>query len=132
MPKISLVTLGVSDLGRARAFYADGLAWPVKDVPSDEIVFLPLAGAWLALFGREALAADSGVAPEGSGFRGVTLAHNVESRAAVDAFVARAEQAGARVVASPAEKPWGGYAGVFADPDGHLWEVAWNPHLDLT
>lgn len=131
-PKISLVTLGVADLDRSRRFYADGLGLPVRPTPSDEIVFLPLDGAWLALFERGALAADSGVDAAGSGFRGLTLAHNVGSREEVDALVAQAERAGARVASRPAGKPWGGYAATFADPDGHLWEVAWNPHFDLT
>lgn len=131
-PKISLVTLGVADLARSKSFYAEGLGLPLADFASDEVVFFALDGTWLGLFGREALAADSGVAAAGAGFRGVTLAHNVGSRDEVDALVAQAERAGARVVAPPVAKAWGGYAGVFADPDGHLWEVAWNPHFDLT
>lgn len=131
-PKIGLVTLGVADLARSKAFYVDGLGLPVLDFPSDEVVFLPLDGTWLGLFGREALAEDSGVDAAGSGFRGVTLAHNVASRDAVDALLAQAAGAGATIVAPASDKPWGGYSGTFADPDGHLWEVAWNPHFDLT
>ena len=131
-PKISLVTLGVADLGRARRFYADGLGLPVKETGSDEVVFFELEGTWLGLYGLADLAADSGLVVDGTGFRGVTLAHNVDSPAEVDNLVAHAEAAGARVTSPPVEKSWGGYAGVFADLDGHLWEIAWNPHLDLT
>lgn len=131
-PKISLVTLGVDDLARAKRFYAEGLGLPLRPFESDEVAFFALQGTWLGLFGRDSLAADSGVDAGGTGFGGITLAHNVGSPEEVDDLVLRAERAGARVTAPPAAKSWGGYAGVFADPDGHLWEVAWNPHFDLT
>ena len=132
-PKIGLVTLGVRDLTRAVAFYRDGLGLPAPDYKAgDEVAFLPLEGTWLALFGRADLAKDAGVSAEGSGFAGVALAHNEPSKAGVDAVFAEALAAGAKLVKAPADTSWGGYSGYFADPDGHLWEVAWNPGIDLT
>ncbi|MDB5447301.1 MAG: lactoylglutathione lyase-like lyase [Phenylobacterium sp.] len=133
-PKISLVTLGVRDLERAVAFYRDGLKLPVHESykPGEAIAFLPLEGTWLALFGREALAKDADVSSEGSGFAGITLAHNEPSKEGVDRVFAEALAAGATAVKPPHDVFWGGYSGYFADPDGHLWEVAWNPMTDLT
>lgn len=127
-PRISLITLGVRDLDRSRRFYCEGLGLvPLESPP--EVVFFALNGSWLALFGREALAADAGVDAAGSGFAGVTLAHNVGGEAEVDALMAEAAAAGARLVKPAQRTSWGGYAGYFADPDGHLWEVAHNPFL---
>jgi hypothetical protein len=125
-PGISIVTLGVEDLERSTEFYRDGLGFPEREWDGD-ITFLETSGTWLALYPREALAADATVPVEGSGFRGVTLAHNVASRAAVDAVLAEAEAAGATLVKPAAETDWGGYSGYFADPDEFLWEVAWAP-----
>jgi uncharacterized protein len=131
--KISLVTLGVSDLARSFAFYRDGLGLPARDYEPDQgIAFFDLEGTWLALFSREDLAADAGVPAAGDGFGGITLAHNEPSREAVDAVFAEAVAAGAAVVKLPADTSWGGYSGYFADPDSHLWEVAFNPFTDLT
>ena len=128
--RVSVITLGVADLARSRAFYESGLSWTVGD-SADSIVFFQLNGMVLALYPRDALAADAGVSPDGSGFAGITLAHNVGSPAVVDALLEQAEQAGGRVV-KPAEKAsWGGYSGYFADPDGHLWEVVYNPFWTL-
>lgn len=125
-PRISMITLGVADLARAVAFYEQGLCLPRMDSPP-EVAFFTLNGTWLALYGREALAADAGISAAGSGFPGFTLAHNLASEAEVDALMAQAVAAGARLV-KPAQKVfWGGYSGYFADPDGHLWEVAHNP-----
>jgi catechol 2,3-dioxygenase-like lactoylglutathione lyase family enzyme len=129
--KISLVTLGVADLGRALRFYRDGLGLPVH-METPEVVFFALEGTWLALYGREDMAADAGIAPEGAGFAGITLAHNVPSRDDVDVVLRTAEMAGGRLVKPGGDTDWGGYIGYFADPDGHLWEVAWNPGMDLT
>lgn len=129
-PRISIITLGVSDLQRSIQFYQDGLELPRYDWDGD-IAFFETAATWLALFPRDALAEDAGVPPQGSGFSGVTLAHIVRSRAAVDALMEQAVAAGARRVKSPEEKSWGGYSGYFADPDGCLWEIAWNPHFPL-
>ena len=127
--RISLVTLGVSDLKRARAFY-EALGWRTNARPDDDVVFLQSGGMILALWGRDQLAADSGVEDRG-GFGGVTLAHNVRSPAAVDSVIDEARAAGATIARQADETFWGGYAGVFVDPDGHPWEVAYNPHWTL-
>lgn len=123
-----MVTLGVGDLERSVHFYEHGLGLPRMESPP-EVAFFTLDGTWLALYGRESLAADPGVAPAVSGFAGIALAHNVASEAAVDAVMQEAVAAGAALV-KPADKAsWGGYTGYFADPDGYLWEVAYNPHF---
>jgi catechol 2,3-dioxygenase-like lactoylglutathione lyase family enzyme len=127
--RLSLVTLGVSDLGRARAFY-EALGWKTGAAPGDDVVFFQAGGMIVALWGRGQLAEDSGV-EDGGGWGGVTLALNVRSPAEVDAVVEEARAAGARIVREPAETFWGGYSGVFVDPDGHPWEVAHNPHWTL-
>ncbi len=127
-PRISIITLGVSDLPRSIEFYRDGLRLPMRD-NGDAIAFFQTAGTWLALFPRDALAADANVPDDGSGFRGFTLAHNVESREQVDALLRQAEAAGGKIVKPAQDTDWGGYSGYFSDPDGYLWEVAWNPHI---
>jgi predicted lactoylglutathione lyase len=124
--RLSLVTLGVGDLARARAFY-EALGWQTNAAPDDDVVFFQAGGMAVALWGRTELADDSGVT-DGGGWGGITLAHNVRSREEVDAIVAEAERAGAQVTRAPGETFWGGYTGVFVDPDGHPWEVAHNPH----
>ena len=128
-PRISLVTLGVEDLGRARSFY-EALGWPTGAGPDDDVVFFRAGGTILGLWSREALAEDSGV-EDGGGWGGVTLAHNVRSPAEVDAVLAEAEAAGATIARPPSETFWGGYAGVFHDPEGHAWEIAHNPFWTL-
>jgi len=127
-PRISMVTLGVRDLARAIEFYERGLGLPRIDSPP-EVAFFNLNGSWLGLYGREALAEDASVYPDGEGFAGVALAHNVVSEAEVDAVIEQAVGAGATLVKAPRKVFWGGYSGYFADPDGHLWEVAHNPFL---
>lgn len=127
-PRISMITLGVRDLARAVRFYEQGLGLPRMESPP-EVAFFTLNGTWLALFGREDLAADAGVAAEGGGFTGFSLAHNLTSEAAVDALMAEALAAGATLVKPAGATEWGGYAGYFADPDGYLWELAHNPHF---
>jgi predicted lactoylglutathione lyase len=127
--RLSLVTLGVSDLGRSRAFY-EALGWTTGAEPSDDVVFFQSGGMIVALWGRDQLAADSGVTDSG-GWGGVTLAHNVRSPQEVDAVIAEAEAAGATIARPGAATFWGGYSGVFIDPDGHPWEVAHNPHWQL-
>jgi uncharacterized protein len=127
--RVSLITLGVGDLARARAFY-ERLGWESGAEPSDDVVFFQAGGCIVALWGREQLARDSGVTDAG-GWGGVTLAYNVDSPAAVDAVIAEAEAAGARIARAGAETFWGGYSGVFVDLDGHPWEVAHNPHWTL-
>jgi len=128
-PRISMITLGVADLARARRFYVEGLGLPAEPDSSEGIVFLPLAGVTLALYPRDALAEDATVPVAGSGFRGFTLSHNLRSPAEVDAFMAHALTAGATLVKPAQEVFWGGYSGYFADPDGFLWEVAYNPNF---
>lgn len=130
-PHLSMVTLGVRDLARAVRFYEEGLGLPRLALDNDAVAFFPLAGAWLSLFGRDALAADAGVAAEGAGFSGISLAHNVGSREAVDATLAQAVAAGGTLVKAGQDVFWGGYSGYFSDPDGHLWEVAWNPFMQV-
>ncbi|RCV91272.1 VOC family protein [Billgrantia montanilacus] len=127
-PRISMITLGVRDLERSVRFYEQGLGLPRMESPP-EVAFFTLNGSWLGLYGREALAADAGVLPEGSGFAGVALAHNLGSEAAVDELLAQAVAAGATLVKAAEKVFWGGYSGYFADPDGYLWEVAHNPFV---
>ena len=128
-PRISMITLGVSDLDAARHFYEEGLGLPRMLTDDDNVVFFPLQGTWLGLYPRNALAQDATVAAAGDGFSGITLAHNVASREAVDQLLAQAVKAGARLIKPAQDVFWGGYSGYFADLDGHLWEVAWNPHF---
>lgn len=126
---MSLVTLGVGDLDRARAFYS-ALGWrPAQDL--DDVVFYQAGGMVVALWDRAALAADTVVADRG-GWGGITLAHNVRSREEVDAVLTEAELAGGRVRRRGAATEWGGYSGIFTDPDGHAWEVAHNPFWTVT
>lgn len=127
--RISLITLGVEDLARARHFY-EALGWTASTAPGDDVVFFQTGGMVLALWSRTDLAHDSGVENRG-GWGGVTLAHNVASPSDVDAIITAAESAGATVSRRPAETFWGGYSGVFLDPDGHPWEVAHNPGWPL-
>ncbi len=124
--RLSLVTLGVRDLRRARAFY-EALGWTTSAALDDEVVFFQAGGMIVALWGREQLAEDSGVVDPG-GWGGVTLAYNTRSPGEVDAAIEEARAAGATIPREPAATFWGGYSGVFVDPDGHPWEVAHNPH----
>jgi hypothetical protein len=124
-PRVSLITLGVSDLGRSRAFY-EALGWIAAASPAEDVVFFQTGGMVVGLWRRTDLAEDSGVDDEG-GWGGVTLAHNVRSPAEVDAVIEEAGAAGGTIAREPAETFWGGYSGVFIDPDGHPWEVAHNP-----
>lgn len=126
-PRISIVTLGVSDLPRSVAFYRDGLGLTLYDEKTESIAFFQNKGTWLALYPRDALAADVGIPTEGSGFSGVTLAHNLRSKEEVDELLDVAVAAGATLVKPAQDTFWGGYSGYFSDPDGYLWEIAWNP-----
>jgi catechol 2,3-dioxygenase-like lactoylglutathione lyase family enzyme len=125
-PRISMITLGVRDLAAAAKFYEEGLGFPRME-SSQEVAFFTLDGTWLGLYGRDALAADATVSPQGSGFESFALAHNVESEVEVDQLITQAVSAGASLVKKPGKVSWGGYSGYFKDPDGHLWEVAYNP-----
>jgi predicted lactoylglutathione lyase len=127
--RLSLVTLGVTDLARARRFY-EALGWTTGAAPSDDVVFFQTGGMIVALWDRASLAEDSVMADSG-GWGGVTLAHNVRSPEEVDSVLAEAERAGATIGRSGTETVWGGYSGVFVDPDGHPWEVAHNPHWTI-
>ncbi|MFI5027465.1 MAG: VOC family protein [Solirubrobacterales bacterium] len=128
--RVSLVTLGVSELGRARAFY-EALGWRTGAGPGDEVVFFQAGEMVLALWDRARLADDSGVKDEG-GWGGITLALNFSSREEVEAVVEEARAASAEIAREPAETFWGGYSGLFVDPDGHRWEIAHNPHWTVT
>jgi hypothetical protein len=127
--RVSLITLGVSDLARSRRFY-EGLGWTTGAEPDDDVAFFQAGGAIVALWDRARLAEDSMVDDAG-GWGGVTLAHNVRSPAEVDAVLDEAAAAGAIIARRGAETFWGGYSGVFVDPDGHPWEVAHNPHWTI-
>lgn len=127
--RVSLITLGVTDLQRARAFY-EALGWSTPDGPEADVVFYQAGGMIVALWSREELAKDSGV-EDGGGWGGITLAYNVGSPAEVDAVIEEARAAGARIPRAGAATFWGGYSGVFIDPDGHPWEVAHNPFWTL-
>jgi hypothetical protein len=129
-PRLTLVTLGVADVPRARDFYR-ALGFTPSGFASDDVCFFDAGGVVLGLFGRQPLADEAHVAAEGSGFRAFTLAHNARSEADVDAVLAHAVSCGARQVKAAEKVFWGGYSGYFADLDGHLWEVAYNPGFPL-
>ena len=129
--RISLITLGVADVQASAAFY-ERLGWTRSSASQEQIVFIKLKGLALGLFSRDELAMDANLPEAGpAGFAGITLAHNLESPQAVDAAMALAVAAGARQVKAPEKVFWGGYSGYFADPDGHLWELAHNPFAPL-
>jgi len=131
--KISLVGLGVRDFQKSLAFYRDGLGFvPHNYAEGEDHVMFRLEGSWLSLYPRDKLAEDATIADDGHGFSGMTLAHNVASPAEVDAVFAHAVSVGARAVKTPQNVFWGGYSSYFADPDGYLWEVAYNPFTDLS
>ena len=126
-PRISIITLGVADLGRAYQFYHHGLGFPASRTPEDGIIFFQTGGTCLALYPADKLAED--VAPdfptERSRFPGITLAHNTREKAQVDQLLQRAVQAGGKIEKPAQDTFWGGYSGYFSDPDGYLWEVAY-------
>ncbi len=129
--RVSLVTLGVKDLSRALEFYRDGLGWPLSSVGDENVAFFRTGGVVLALYRQDLLAGDVGVSAVGTGFSGVALAHNVAEREDVDLALDEAVAAGATLVKAAEDVSWGGRVGYFSDPDGHLWEVAWNPGFPL-
>ena len=129
-PRLTFITLGVEDVARARAFY-ERLGFKASPDSQESVTFFEAGGVVLGLFGRAALAQDAKVENTAPAFSGVVLAHNVSSESEVDAVLKQAEAAGARIL-KPAQKVfWGGYSGYFADPDGHLWEAAFNPFWPL-
>ena len=125
-PRISMITLGVKDIEKSVKFYEEGLGFPKMESPP-EVAFFSLNGSWLGLYGLESLAEDALVSSEGSGFNGFTLAHNVASENEVDHTIEEALSAGATLSKAAQKTSWGGYSGYFKDPDGNLWEVAYNP-----
>lgn len=131
--RINIITLGVKDLKLSRNFYEKGLGWKASPISDnyDGIVFYQAGGCVVSLFPRDELAKDALISPDGQGFRGFTLAHNVHDKDEVDRVLTAALDAGAAITKPAAETSWGGYSGYFSDPDGYLWEVAWNPFLEL-
>ena len=127
-PRINMITLGVKDMEKAIQFYANGLGLPRMPFEGGAAFFI-LDGSWLSLYPWTALAEDATVNATGSGFRGITLAHVVSSKEAVRDVLKQAVKSGGKLIKQAQDVFWGGYSGYFADPDGHLWEVAWNPHF---
>jgi len=128
--RVSLVTLGVADLKRSREFY-ERLGWRRSMAKAEGVVFFQAGGMALALFPRQELAKDANVTPQGDGFRGISLAYNARNRTEVNSVLEEAEAAGAKLVKPAQDAFWGGYSGYFSDPDGFLWEVAWNPSFAM-
>src|SRR5271156_6151872 len=128
--RISIVTLGVSNLGRSRNFY-ESLGWRRSMASAEGIIFFQAGGMALALYPRLELAKDANIPGEGQGFAGITLAYNGRSRDEVDTVLAEAKSVGARLLKPAQEAIWGGYSGYFSDPDDFLWEVAWNPSFPI-
>jgi uncharacterized protein len=128
--RVSLITLGVADLRISQSFY-ERLGWRRSMVQAEGIAFFQTGGMALALYPRGELAKDADLTPEGSGFRAISLAYNARTREEVDSVLQEAESAGAKIVKPAREAFWGGYSGYFADPDGFLWEVAWNPGFPI-
>lgn len=128
--RINLITLGVADVKRARKFY-EALGFEPSKASQDDVVFFHMNGTVLALHPRKTLAEDATVKNDGVGFDGITLAQNVADKNEVAGILAQAQEAGATVVKPAQDVYWGGHSGYFADPDGHLWEIAWNPHFPL-
>ncbi len=136
-PRITLITLGVDDLERSLSFYRDGLGLPSAGIVGTEfehgaVAFFTLSGGLtLAVWPRQSIAHDTGLPSSKANPTELTIGHNVSSRDEVDEVIAEAARAGATIVKSPAETFWGGYAGYFQDPDDHLWEIAWNPDINV-
>jgi predicted lactoylglutathione lyase len=128
--RVSLITLGVVDLERSRKFY-ESLGWRQSMADAEGIVFFQTGGIAVALYPRDELAKDANIAPGGDGFGGIALAYNTRHREEVDAVLAEAMAAGAKLLKPAKEASWGGYSGYFSDPDGFVWEVAWNPFFQM-
>ena len=130
-PRLTLITLGVNNLVASASFYEQNFGWQRLPASTDHIVFYGLNGIQLALFPKHELANDAGVSPDGSGFKSFSLAHNLRSEEAVDDLIAELEQKGVTIVKRPQKLFWGGYSSYISDPDGYLWEFAYNPYLPL-
>ncbi|MCC7367132.1 MAG: VOC family protein [Chloroflexi bacterium] len=131
--RVSLVTLGTRDLQRSISFYRDGLGWPMAEFGAEtgQVAFFRTGGTILTVYLRHLLAEEAGQSPEGSGFGGIVLSHNVRTRDEVDTAIAEVERAGGSVLRPARAMDWGGYCGHVADPDGHIWEIAWNPGFPI-
>jgi predicted lactoylglutathione lyase len=130
-PRLNIVTLGVADLSKTRQFYADAFGWIPANGSDENIVFFNHSGIVLALYSLDGLAEDAGIPAERSGFSGVTLAINAESKEELEAFHRKALAAGAKSLIEPSDTFWGGYHSYFADPDNHHWEIAWAPFWEF-
>jgi uncharacterized protein len=129
--QLHLITLGVKDLRLSLEFYEQGLGWKRAQASSGDVVFFSMGGVVLSIYPRDKLAEDATVAEAGVGFEGITLAYNTHSREEVDEVLRLAAGLGGKVVKPAQDVFWGGYSGYFSDPDGHLWEVAWNPFFEF-
>jgi len=129
--RVSILTLGVTDLARSRKFY-ERLGWRASTVSNDSITFFQAGSMILALYSRAELAKDANLSPEGQGFPGFTVSFNARTRAEVDKVLAEAKSAGGKILKPAQEAFWGGYSGYFADPDNFSWEVAWNPSFPIS
>jgi len=130
-PRISIITLGVRDVKASTKFYRDGLGLPLSSHSNEHISFFELKGAWLALYGWDQLAEDANASGKADGFSGVTLAHIVHTKEEVRELLTLAASSGGAIVKPAEDTSWGGYSGYFSDLDGHLWEIAWNPHFQI-
>ena len=129
--RLTIIGLGVSDLKASTQFYEEAFGWEKTSSSNDDITFIQLNGILLSLYPRELLAEDATVSPEGSGFRGFTLAYNARSEKEVDDIIADLESKGVEIIKRPQKVFWGGYSSYIADPDGNLWEIAYNPYLPM-
>ncbi|MCE3259797.1 MAG: lactoylglutathione lyase-like lyase [Bacteroidetes bacterium] len=129
--RLNIITLGVKDLSRALSFYEKGLGWKRSEASQDNIIFFPLNGVVLALYPRDLLAEDATVSQEGKGFSGISLAYNTKSEKEVDEIIENVKALGAEIVKTPQKVFWGGYSAYFEDPEGHLFEVAYNPFFKM-
>lgn len=129
--RISIITLGVSDLEKAEDFYVNKFGWQKSEQSNENIIFIHLNGMYLSLYPREKLAEDAGVEATGTGFKGFSMAFNTRSEKEVDSLFETFEKAGIQVIKKPEKAFWGGYSGYIADPDHHLWEIAYNPFTQI-
>ncbi len=129
--KLNIVTLGVEDLERSLKFYKDGLGWKPSSASNENVAFFQMGGVVFSLYPWDKLAEDAKIKSDGSGFSGITLAYNAKDEAEVDKVLQQVESLGAKIIKKAEKVFWGGYSGYFADFDGHLWEVAWNPFFEF-